>query len=137
VRGAPEGFDSFRIAPTTRTPGEILAHMGDVIEWATTMAQGRPQWRTAPVRAWRDDVGRLFAAITSLDASFAAESELGTPLLHQLLQGPLADALTHTGQLALLRRLAGAPIRGEHFPSARIAAGQTGLDQPPPTQEFD
>ena len=136
VRGAPEEFGSFRIAARTRTPGEIVAHMGDLMEWATTMAQGRPHWRTAPAADWKNDVGRLFAAVTSLDAAVAGDAPIETALLYQLLQGPIADALTHTGQLALLRRLAGAPIKGENFPDARIVAGQTGLDQPPPGQEF-
>jgi hypothetical protein len=136
IRGAPDDFSTFRIAIGTRTPGEIVAHMADLMEWATTMTQGRPRWRTAAAADWRHDVDRLFAAITSLDAAIAGDAPIETALLYQLLQGPIADALTHTGQLALLRRLAGAPIKGENFPDARIAAGQTGFDQPPPGQEF-
>ncbi|HEV2641418.1 MAG TPA: hypothetical protein VGT98_01870, partial [Candidatus Elarobacter sp.] len=102
-----------------------------------TMAQERTQWRTAPVQPWSDDVDRLFAGITTLDTYLASGVVFEPPLLQQLFQGPIADALTHTGQLTLLRRLADAPIRGESYQRALIAVGQTHLDQPPPQREFD
>lgn len=137
LRGAPATFGIFRIGTTTRTPAEILAHMGDLMDWALTMAQGRTQWRNAPVQPWSDDVHRLFAGITALDSYLASGVAFETRILHQLFQGPIADALTHTGQLTLLRRLADAPIKGESYNRALIAIGQTGLDQPPPQLEFD
>jgi hypothetical protein len=37
-----------------------------------------------------------------------------------LLQGPFSDAMTHAGQLALLRRLAGSPVPPENFIFATI-----------------
>jgi hypothetical protein len=137
VRGAPSDFGAFRVGTTTRTPAEILAHMGDLMDWALTMAQGRTQWRSAPVQSWSDDVNRLFAGITSLDTYLASGVAFDTQLLSQLFQGPIADALTHTGQLTMLRRLADAPIRAESYQRALINVGQTGLDQPPPQREFD
>ncbi len=137
VRNAPVDFGTFRIGATTRTPNEILAHMGDLMEWALTMAQERTQWRDGPVQAWVGNIDRLFAAITALDKWLAAATALDTQLLLQLFQGPIADALTHTGQLTMLRRLAESPIKGESYQRALIAAGQTSLDQPPPQREFD
>ena len=137
VRGAPPDFATFRIGLTTRTPGEILAHMGDLMDWAITMAQDRTQWRERPMQTWTEDVQRLFTGISALDEYLANSPAVGVPVLLQLLQGPIADALTHTGQLTLLRRLAHAPIRGESYQRALIAAGQTRLEQPPPQHEFD
>jgi hypothetical protein len=137
VREAPPDFGAFRIGATTRTPGEILAHMGDLMDWALTMAQGRTQWRDGGVREWTDDVHRLFSGITALDQYLASEFAGDETVLLQLFQGPIADALTHTGQLTMLRRLADSPIRGESYQRALIVAGQTGLDQPPAQREFD
>jgi hypothetical protein len=115
----------------------ILAHMSDLMDWALTMVQGREQWHVRPPRSWPDDVDRLFTAITILDRYLASEAAVDRPALLQLVQGPIADALAHTGQLTLLRRLADAPVRGEAYQAAPIAAGQTGLEQPPPVFEFD
>jgi hypothetical protein len=136
IRGAPVSFGAFRVGPTTRTPAEILAHMSDLMDWALTMAQGSEEWRNGAPQAWAGDVERLFAGITALDGYLASGAPIGHSALLQLFQGPIADALTHTGQLTLLRRLADAPVRAEDYPRARIAAGQTGLDQPPPVLEF-
>jgi hypothetical protein len=137
IRGAPQSYGNFRVGATTRTPAAILAHMSDLMDWALTMAQGREQWQVHPPRSWANDVDRLFAAITTLDQGLASGVAIERPALLQLVQGPIADALTHTGQLTLLRRLADAPVRGEAYQVAPIAAGQTGLDQPPPVFEFD
>ena len=137
VRGAPTEFAAFHIGETTRTPAEILAHMGDLMEWALTMAQDKTKWRDGPVQGWSDEVKRFFAGISALDAYLASDAAIGRPILLQLFQGPIADALTHTGQLTMLRRLANAPIRGESYQRALIAAGQTGLEQPAPRREFD
>jgi len=136
VRGAPSNFDTFHASPTTRTPGEIVAHMGDLMEWALTIAQYRTEWHVSAVQSWSDDVTRLFAAISALDDCLANGATFDTGMLGQLFQGPIADALTHTGQLALLRRLANAPIRAENYQRALIEVGQTGLQQPLPQREF-
>jgi hypothetical protein len=101
------------------------------------MAQGSAEWRSIPPRAWAADVDRLFAGITALDRYLASGAPVERTTLLRLLQGPIADALTHTGQLTLLRRLVDAPVRAEDYPRAKISAGQTGLDQPPPAFEFD
>jgi hypothetical protein len=137
LRDAPPDFGAFRVGPTSRTPAQILAHMGDLMDWALTIAQDRIEWRESPVQSWPDDVARLFAAITTLDRHLASGVAFEPRQLEQIFQGPIADALTHTGQLTMLRRLASAPIRGENYQRAHIAAGQTGLEQPPPQREFD
>ena len=137
IRNAPADFGIFRIGATTRTPDEIVAHMGDLMEWAVTMAQDRTQWRDTPVLAWAGNVDRLFSAITALDECLASTAAVDKQLLLQLFQGPIADALTHTGQLTMLRRLAQSPVRGESYQRALIAVGQTTVDQPPPQREFD
>lgn len=136
VRNAPADFGGFHIGPATRTPNEILTHMGDLMDWALTMAQGRTRWCDGPVQGWSENAQRFFSSVTALDR-YLAEASVEVPVLLQLFQGPIADAITHTGQLTMLRRLAGSPVRGESYQLALIAAGQTGIDQPPPQREFD
>jgi hypothetical protein len=136
VRGAPQGFASFEPAPGSRPPGRILAHMGDLMDWARHLARGEKVWSDSEPLPWDDEVARFFAALGRLDALLASEEPLAAPL-EQLFQGPLADALTHVGQLAQLRRLAGAPIKGENYSRAEIVAGRVGLEQTPPRREFD
>jgi hypothetical protein len=136
VRNAPADFGGFHIGPATRTPNEILTHMGDLMDWALTMAQGRTRWRDGPVQGWSENAQRFFSSVTALDKHLA-DASVEIPVLLQLFHGPIADAITHTGQLTMLRRLAGSPVRGESYQLALIAAGQTGIDQPPPQREFD
>jgi hypothetical protein len=134
VRDAPPAFGGF--AGGTRTPVQIVAHIGDLMDWALHMADGRQVWNDAEPLAWDDEVARLFAAIATLDARLAAPEPLGvTP--GALFQGPIADALTHVGQIAMLRRLAGAPIKGENYFKADIATGRVGRGQSPPRYEFE
>ncbi len=137
VRGAPLDFAALHIGEATRTPAHILAHMADLMDWALTTARNNTAWRTAPVQVWKDDIKRLFTSITALDQFLASDAHIDAQTLKSLIQGPIADALTHTGQLTMMRRLAGAPIRGENYQRARISAGQTGFEQPTPEREFD
>ena len=136
VRGAPAEFGGFVVAKGSRTPLQILAHVGDLLEWALWMAQGRHVWRDAEPAGWRDEVDRFFDGMRLLDAYLASDAPLGTPA-ERLFQGPIADALTHVGQINLLRRLAGAPVRGENYAKADIAAGRVGPEQSSPVREFD
>jgi hypothetical protein len=136
VRSAPAGFDRFRAASNTRTAGQILAHMGDLLDWALTATNGDAIWKEQPPRPWEDGVARFFDALKAFDDRLAS----GAPLIsssEKLFQGPIADALTHVGQLATLRRLAGAGIRGESYFRATITIGQVGLEQAAPVREFD
>lgn len=137
LRDAPIDVATFRIGPTTRTPLEILAHMGDLFDWALSMAQGRTVWRDAVPQSWGDEIVRFFSTLAAFDAHLARPAILEAGVVERLIQGPISDALTHTGQLALLRRVAGYPIRGESYARADIVIGQTGLEQAPPRWEFD
>jgi hypothetical protein len=136
VRGAPEGFGTFRAAPTTRSPVEILAHIGDLLDWALALANGRHEWHDSPSRPWEEEVLRFFAALAALDRRLASEAPLGSPP-ERLFQGPIADALTHVGQITMLRRMAGAPVRGENYFRAEIEAGRVGPEQASPRREFE
>lgn len=136
VRGAPEGFEALKASETTKTPGAILAHVGDLLDWALSMAEGNAAWVEARPLPWADEIARFHAGLARLDAFLASEAPLATPP-EKLFQGPIADALTHVGQIALLRRLGGAPLRGENYFRADIAAGRVGPDQVPPKREFD
>jgi hypothetical protein len=136
LRGAPDEFAGFRVGAATRTPAQILAHMGDLLDWALSLAKGQEAWHDSPPLAWKEGTARFFAALAALDQRLAAEEPLTCPA-EGLTQGPLADALTHVGQIALLRRLAGCPVRGENYQKATIAAGRVGPEQAPPQREFD
>lgn len=136
VRGAPAGFGEFSARPTARTPAQIMAHMGDLIAWGIKMVEGEYLWRPGGGAEWDANVERFFAELATLDRLLASEAPLGFPA-ETLIQGPLADALTHVGQLAMLRGAAGAPVRPESYAKAEIVAGRVGLDQAPPGKEFD
>jgi len=136
VAGVPPGFAEFRAGPTTRTPVEILAHVGDLLAWTEWMVQGQQVWSNATPAPWLEEVARFFARLESLDRLLAAATTLGRPV-EVLFQGPIADALTHVGQINLLRRLADAPVGGENYAKADIQAGRVGLDQAEPRVEFE
>jgi len=136
LRDAPAGFGSFRLAEGTRTPAEILAHIGDLLDWAVHLAGGQHVWRPVPPQPWDADVERFFEGTRRLDAVLASDAALGFPC-ERLFQGPIADALTHFGQLALQRRRAGAPVRGENYFKAEIVAGRVGPEQSPARVEFE
>lgn len=135
LRGAPDTFAEFHASQDSRTPGQILAHIGDLIEWALSTASGQQQWRESRPLPWPDQVRRFFAALEAFDTYLASDSPLQAQP-EKLFQAPIADALTHVGQIAMLRRLAGAPMRGENYYVAKIAIGCVGADQPAPVREF-
>ena len=110
--------------------------MGDLFDWALSLANGQHVWRNVPVNDWDADRARFFEALERFDARLASSEPLGSSP-EKLFQGPVADALAHVGQLAILRRLAGAPVKGENYFKANIAAGRTSADQAAPKIEFD
>jgi hypothetical protein len=136
VRGAPEGFSGFRASASTRTPGQVLAHIGDLLDWALSIAQGKQEWHNSKSQSWEMDSQRFFTALAAFDAYLASGEPLGAPV-EKLFQGPIADALTHVGQIAILRRMADAPVRAENYFRAEIVAGRVGPDQAAPKREFD
>ena len=136
IRHAPEGFSNFRAADGSRSAGEILAHIGDLFDWGLSIAKGKERWRDSKPRTWHQDADRFHAALAELDAYVASDEPLGSSV-EKLFQGPIADALTHVGQINMLRRLAGSPIRGESYYRAEISAGRVGPDQAKAVREFD
>jgi hypothetical protein len=140
IRGAPADFSGFRAADgmsmSMRTPGQILAHIGDLLDWALKLADGKYEYRQTETQTWEQDSARFFAALQALDARLASDAPLGLPM-EKLFQGPIADALTHVGQISLLRRMAGSPVRGENYVKAQITAGRVGTEQAAPGFEFD
>jgi len=136
LRDAPEGFGRLTISDTSRPPSAILGHLGDLMDWALSMARGSEAWREAPAREWPDGVRRFFDSLAALDGYLASDATLACSA-DRLFQGPIADALTHVGQIAMLRRVAASPVRGENYFRADIAVGRVGVDQAPPRREFD
>jgi hypothetical protein len=131
--GAPDHFAGY--AAAGRMPVQILAHMGDLFAWALSISVGNEQWGTAQPRPWADEEARFFSALKAFDDFLASEAPLAAPI-DRLMQGPVADALTHVGQLAMLRRLSGSPAIGENFFIADVTVGCVGADQPPAVQPF-
>jgi hypothetical protein len=136
LRGAPPEFAEFQAGGTTRTPGQILAHIGDLLDWALSMANGKREWHNSPPAQWDEGTDRFFAGLAAFDARLALDEALPVSA-EKLFQGPVADALTHVGQIAMLRRMAGCPIRGENYFVAEMAAGRVGSQQADPRVEFD
>lgn len=136
VRDAPAGFADFRGCATGRSAGQVLAHVGDLLDWALSIAAGKQAWRNSEPLSWDKESARFFNALKSFDDYLASPGPLNVPA-EKLFQGPVADALTHVGQIAMLRRMAGAPVKGENYFVADIAAGRLGAEQAAPRREFD
>lgn len=140
LRDAPEGFADFRLAPAARTPVQIVAHLADLMEWSASCVDGPGRWQAGGTADWTGTTGRFFAGLAALDGALAArEAGAEGPAFDPavLFQGPIADALTHVGQLAMLRGAAGAGLRPESFVKAEIRVGRVGIDQAAPGREFD
>ena len=132
LREAPADFGSFRAAEQVRTPKELVRHMTSVVGFARTFFVGG-SYRPEPLQTLDAEVARFHQMLEDLGAHL----EQGSPLLNgmtaeRLLQGPLADAMTHVGQLAMLRRLAGSPVPPEDFSLADVSAERLGQKQAKP-----
>ena len=136
LRGVDREAAGFRAGATTRTPLEILGHVNDLFDWGLNLCDGRHLWHESAPVDWEQEAARFHRGLAALDARLADPEPLGFSA-EKIFQGPLADALTHVGQIALLRRLAGAPVKGENYFRARIEAGRLGADQAAPVREFD
>ena len=136
LRGAPSDFSSLKVGSTSRTPSEILAHICDLLDWTLSLLRGAEAWRDSSPGPWDSDVQRFFSTLGTLDECLAVPGSLECPWT-RLFQGPIADALTHIGQLAYLRRLAGSAVRGENYFRAEIVPGRVGPDQAAPRRESD
>ena len=120
---------------STRTPVQIVAHMADLMTWGTSIAKGAYVWKPAGSDDWNAEIIRFFSGLREFDAALADEAFNGS--VDRLIQGPLADALTHVGQLTLMRGMAGCPVRPESYAKAAITIGRVGLDQEAPRAEFE
>lgn len=136
LRRAPVEFSVFRAGETSRSAGQILAHMCDLLDWALSQARGKQRWRNSKPTSWIEDTERFFTALTAFDKYLASGEKLHEPP-EKIFQGAVADALTHTGQIAMLRRLAGARVRGENYFLAKIETGKTGAEQNRAVSEFN
>jgi hypothetical protein len=123
VSDAPENFAVFRVNETTRTPGELLAHIGDLLEGSLYLVKGEMVYLTSAPLSWEEEVARFFSAVKEFDSYLAAGAPLACPM-EKLIQGPIGDALTHVGQIVMLRRMAGKPVRIEAYFTAEIVAGE-------------
>jgi hypothetical protein len=135
LRDVPADFPQATFGDATRTPVGILGHMGDLLDWSISFTRGQGAWVPGASADWDVEVERWTTRLATLDTQL--QQPLADGAAERLIQGPLADALTHVGQLAMLRGRYGAPIRTESYARAAIAAGQVGLEQPPPGREFD
>lgn len=136
LREPPPGFAEYRLSPTSRTPLDIVEHMGDLVEWGARMAQGEYRWEPAPAGNWPGACERFFRGLLAFDDS-VARSSLDAHSADQIFQGPIADALTHVGQLAMMRGVVSAPVRPESYARAEITTGRVGRDQSAARREFD
>ena len=135
LRDVPPQFATFKVAPHARTPVEIVAHLGDLMKWGTWLAKGEHIWKAEGSEDWGTEIERFFALLAELDALIAANEFKGS--VEKLIQGPLADALTHVGQLSMMRGAAGMPVKPESYARAEISAGRVGRDQPAARAEFE
>ena len=136
IRNAGPDFAEYRCSEPPRTPAKILAHIGDLMDWGLAMAEGRRDWHDSASLPWEKESERFFLALGKFDDYLASDKPLGVSA-EKLFQGPIADALTHVGQIAMLRRLAGVQMKGENYFAAEISVGRVGADQACPRREFD
>jgi hypothetical protein len=106
------------------------------MDWALSILKEATNWKSSRPLAWEEEVRRFHSSIGALD-KYLASGQAAPPSLQKLLQGPIADALSHVGQLTMLRRLSGSPVKGENYFIADIEIGRVGPDQPVPRREFD
>ena len=136
IREAPDSFATMKASESSRTPLQILAHIGDLVNWAHQLVDGNRGWNTEDPASWDAEVGRFFDLIARFDERLASDAPLACEA-ERIFQGPIADALTHVGQLSLLRGHAGAPVRPESYGRAEIVIGRVGMDQSHQRVEFD
>jgi hypothetical protein len=135
-RDAPPGFGEFQLGKGARKPVEIMSHLADLFDWGLRMVQGTSEWVQSKPQRWRNEVTRFHASLLELDRHLASDAPMGVSV-EELFQGPISDALTHIGQIAVLRRQYGSPVRSEVYAKADIAPGRVGSEQPKSAFEFD
>jgi hypothetical protein len=128
LRDAPEGFEDFEVGLDTRSPSQILNHINAILHM--TELACRDKKPTLPDELpWIEAIETFHSLLIKLDKTLV-KSDLPDEKVYQLFQGPWCDAMTHVGQLAMLRRLYGAPLKSVNYFRAEIKAGHLGPDQP-------
>lgn len=136
IKDAPAHFADSKVSETSKTPREILSHMGDLYEWSLSMAVGNASWTDKAPLSWAEESARFFLMLQKFDEFLVSDTPIDCPP-ERLFQGPIADSLTHVGQIAMLRRVFDSPIRGENYFKAEIQKGRVGSDQSDSRLEFD
>ena len=136
LRDPPDGFASMRLSPSSRSALDIVSHLGDLMEWGERMARGEYLWEARPSGEWSVACDRFFESVKALDAAIGKASFDKYPV-EMIFQGPVADALTHVGQLSIMRGVAGGSVRPESYARAEIQTGRVGRDQSSVRKEFD
>ncbi len=131
LRDAPPEYAEFRAAPNVRTPHELLQHMTSVMGYARTLFLGG-EWRPERVDSFAAEIQRFHEVLEDLGRCVDTMPLRDGLVDAQLLQGPFADAMTHAGQLAMLRRLCGSPVPSENFVFAKVNGDNLSADQPDP-----
>lgn len=131
LRGAPTDFANFCAAPGVRTPEQLVRHMSGVLSYALSRLTGSDS-QIPPLQDFKAEVARFHELLQKLGEQFDRDGAFQKTTLEQLLQGPFADAMTHAGQLAMLRRLAGLPIPPENFHEAAISTDNLSSQQASP-----
>lgn len=136
IRDVPPDFAFMSVSSPSRTPVRIVGHMADLMAWGVTIARGDYVWTAGGSDDWEVEVRRFFDGLRAIDDQLAT-GPLPPGAGEKLIQGPMADALTHVGQLAFLRGMAGIAVRPESYAKADITIGRVGLEQAAPRREFD
>jgi hypothetical protein len=123
VADSPADLADFKINETIRTPGQILAHMGDLMQGSMSLMKGDFVYINSVPLPWKAELTRFFSVVKEFDTFLASEATLRQPI-EKIVQGPIGDALTHVGQIVMLRRAAGSPIRPELYFTAEITPGE-------------
>ena len=132
LRGAPPEFAEFRAMKDVRTPAELVRHMTSVLGYSRTFFIGGQYW-PEPLPTFDEEIQRFHAMLGLLAKHIGNGDQLQAGITEErLLQGPFSDAMTHAGQLAMLRRMAGNPVPPENFVVANVNPERLGPDQAEP-----
>jgi hypothetical protein len=111
----PEDY-AYRPAKDTMSIEELAIHVWALMNWVSTSALLRPYLKPKNGAAAREEALVMIyemreTVLAMSDKDLEKLRIQGKPFWH-LINGPLSDALTHTGQINSFRRLAGNPVAG-------------------------
>ncbi|MSV34532.1 MAG: hypothetical protein EXQ47_02900 [Bryobacterales bacterium] len=79
LRDAPPEFSDFATTGSGRTPGQILAHIGDLMDWALTQAEGRQAWHNSEPLPWPQEIARFHQAIKKWSSTLLRAAPVRSP----------------------------------------------------------